>query len=179
MNLPELQAKIHQLELEKRQLALPSLPVLEQNIQFHAARIHSIDPKTAANHKDELQLALNAKQLAEESWARNAKINGEIRRLEQELQMAQAEERKAQAESATKKLNEAVDEFVSAAKQCVRAYRRAQQVALANHAVPGASTGFAPDLSLSFLSGSPYSGFAIQQEVKFGPLPFELREAGK
>jgi hypothetical protein len=177
--LPELQQHIHQLRLEQSQLVLPSLPELETQIQYHSARTHSLDKVEAARHVAEIQLLLNTKAQAEDSWRRNGIINGEIKRLEQEVRFAEAEDRKHNADSANKKLNAAVEEFVSAAKQAVRAYRRAQQVAIANHAVPGASTGFGPDLSLSFLSGSPYSGFTIQQEVRMGPLPFEIREAAK
>jgi hypothetical protein len=175
-SLPDLQQAIHQLEIEKSKLALPPLHEIESQIQYHSARTHSADPQEAKRHTVELQLLLIAKQQAEQSWSRNGQINTELSQLRQQLHWAEQEQRNVRAEAATRDLQQAVEEFISAAKQTVRAYRRAQRQALANHAVPGATTGFPQDLSLSFLSGSPYSGFTIQQEANFGPLPFELRE---
>jgi hypothetical protein len=179
MNLPDLQAKIHQLELEKSQLALPSLPQLESDIQFAAARVHSIDPKTAAQWRDKLQDALNAKQLAEENWSRNGQINTELSQLRQQLHFAEHDERHAIADKASKDLAQAASDYESAAKATIRAYRRCMQLSARNAGIPGASTGLPNGPHLPLRGFGYGGGYSTYQEMAMGLLPFEKEEQVK
>jgi hypothetical protein len=179
MTLADIHNKIGHLEREQSNLVLTPLSEMEAQILWHSARTHSLDKAEAQHHVASIQSLLAGKQQVEQAWKRNGEIVREIALLKQDLHFCEVDERKHRAEAANRELNAAVEEFVAQAKNLVRSYRRAQRIALANHAIPGASTGFPQDLSLSFLSGSPHSGFTLQQEVGFGLLPFELREQVK
>lgn len=175
LSLPELTNHIANLEQEKSRLSLPSLSELENRIQYHSARTHLTDKQEAAGHVASLQGLLESKRLAEVAWQRNGEIVRELALLKQELHFAEHEQQVARAQVATKELQSAIDEFATQAKACVRAYRRCQRIA-ARNAATGGQTRIPFDMSLMFLSSNPYSGFTLQQEMGFGPLPFEIRE---
>lgn len=175
--LVTLHEKIHHLEIEQNGLVLPNAVTLEGNIQHHAARIHSIDPLTAARHKDALQEALEAQRLGELAWKRNGEINRELALLRQEVGFAEHEERQHRAAKANKEMDEASQDYLHACKQVVRAYRRCMAVSTRNQGIPGAFTQLPPGFHVAMRGfGSGHEHISTSQEMAMTLLGVEREE---
>ena len=174
MNQIHIRNQLEQLQREKQALPLPSLAQMEAEIQFHSARVHSIDQATANHHQRALQDALNAKDQAEAAWKRVGEINSEISMLTSQLQMAELEEKRHQVNAADQRMADAHQDFYHAAKLVVQAYRKCMHVGRANAAIPGSSIKLPPGFHFEHLT-SQYEtpGFTTSQRMAFGPLRLE------
>lgn len=176
LTLPDLQAKMNQLKMEQSSLALPPLSKLEAEIQFHSARVHVGAPEVISHHKACLSSAIHAKQMAEESWQRNGKINSELQDLDREYTFVLAEDRKHNAVKASQDLQQAASDYEAAAKQVVRAFRRCMQVSSRNAGIPGAATSLPLGPHIPLRGFGFGGGFSTAEEMRMGLLPFEKEE---
>jgi hypothetical protein len=175
-DLPTLQAHIHQLELEKSNLSLPSLHELEGKILYHSARTHSADPSEAKRHVVELQLLLQSKPLVEEQWQRNAQINTELQQLRQQVHFAEQDQRRALADKASRDLQQAAADYEAAAKATIRAYRRCMNIAARNAGIKGSDTALPPGPHIPLRGFGFGGGYSTYEEMQMGLLQFEKAE---
>ncbi len=176
LSLPELHVAIASAQAELANLPNVSLATLEQTIQYHGARAQSIDPATAAHHRNELQVAIEAKEQAHRNNERRTEINHQLARLNQDLQLQQQNERFRQAGDATKRCEEAYADYIRASKEVVRAFRRVLSANRQAYNIKGAVT--APeDYSLHLPAiYSPYWQGTVGDHMRHAMMPFEQTE---
>ena len=138
----DIRNKIQVLEQERASLPLPNLDALESAIQFHSARVHSVDKATAASHVSQLQATLEAKTQGEANHARARAINGELAKLKTDLHWQEEQERANRARAQDTITSAAYAEYIHAQRAVVHAYRRLEQANAVAAAVPGTSRFF-------------------------------------
>ena len=178
LSLPELTNHIANLEQQLAHLPTFDLDQIEQTIQFHSARQNIGTPEEQASHKAALITAVASKEEAAIHLQRRAEIERTLARLREDLAVADYANQQANKQHLANELIEAANEFRSLAKQLVRTYRRCHRLAARNRQM-GAPAGLPEsiDMNLRFLSSAPYGHIPLAQEMEFGPLPFEVREA--
>ncbi len=178
LSLPELHAAIANLEHQRSLIPTVDLDTIERAIQHHAARQNIGTPTEQAEHKAALVTAVALKEEAAIHLQRRAEIERTLARLKQDLEVATYRNQQAGKQSLANELAEAANEFRSIAKQLVRTYRRCHRLAARNRAA-GADYRLpaSVDMNMKFLSSNPYGDFTIGQEMEYGLLPFETREA--
>lgn len=153
-------------------MRLPDILPLQAEVSRLTTKT-TIEP-TGANRSD-LLLASQALEQAVAAQAEASRIGLQIRTLQAELQNAEQDERMAAIALVEAGHQRAIEEYLNAGKQLVRAYRRMLQTQRKCQQTPGAKSAIASGFDFVPINPSGWVG-STSEMMKAGTLPWEKRE---
>ena len=130
-----IEREIAALRFKIQNEQLPSIPVLEAEVQRLGARA-VLDPAL----KPDLHLAVMAVRDAETQWVSRAKDNTLLKQLETELELSMMARRAEAIARADSRLNAAINEYQHACLVAARSFRGLLNVQHQSTKTPGASS---------------------------------------